>query len=97
MLTRYLSLRLSCACAVATTAIAQPKPRIEKAADLPRFSYKIEGRVENVIRDDAKFHRFAAELRRNAEPALSGYKIDDRPTLRHLEGEVPHHNYLPGN
>ncbi|MEO9135963.1 MAG: S8 family serine peptidase [Casimicrobiaceae bacterium] len=97
MLTRYLTLLLSCACAVATTAIAQPKPRIEKAADLPRFSYKIEGSVENVIRDDAKFHRFAAELRRNAESVLSGYQIDDRATLRQLEGELAQLDYLDGN
>ncbi len=97
MLTRYLTLLLSCACAVATIAIAQPKPRIEKAADLPRFSYKIEGSVENVIRDDAKFHRFAAELRRNAESVLSGYQIDDRATLRQLERELVQLDYLDGN
>jgi hypothetical protein len=32
----------------AANAVAQTKPRIEKAADLPRFSYKVEGNVEDV-------------------------------------------------
>jgi subtilisin family serine protease len=95
--TRYFALLLSCACLVATTAIAQPKPRIEKAADLPRFSYRIEGSVENLIRDDATFHRFAAEVRRDAESVLSGYEIDDRATLRQLEGGLAQLDYLDGS
>ena len=31
---------------LSTVALGQGKPRIEKAADLPRFTYKIDGRVE---------------------------------------------------
>jgi hypothetical protein len=89
-------LTLLCAFGIATTAVAQPKPRIEKAADLPRFSYKIDGSVEDIIRDDAKFARFAAEVRRDTRSVLEGYAIDDRATLRQLEGELAQLDFLDG-
>jgi subtilisin family serine protease len=95
--TRHLSLLVLLVVLVATNAIAQPKPHIEKAADLPRFSYPIEGSVEDVIRDEAKFKRFAGAVRHDAESVLSGYEIDDRATLRQLEGELAQLDYLDGN
>ena len=49
----------------AAGASAQSKKRIEKAADLPRFSYKIDGKLEDMLRDDAKFKPFAAAVRRD--------------------------------
>jgi subtilisin family serine protease len=96
-MTRPLALLLSCVCIAATVAIAQTKPRIEKAADVPRFSYTIDGRVEDVIRDDANFRRFAAAVRRDTESVLAGYQIDDRATLRQLEGELAQLDYLDGH
>ncbi len=90
-------LALFVACAFAAAAIAQTKPRIEKAADVPRFSYHVEGSVEEVIRDDAKFRRFAADVRRDVESVLAGYEIDDRATLRQLEGELAQLDYLDAN
>ena len=81
----------------AFAAVAQTKPRIEKAADLPRFTYKVDGRVEDIIRDDSKFARFAADVRRDAQSVLDGYLIDDRATLRQLEGELAQLDYLDGN
>jgi hypothetical protein len=90
-------LALDVALGLSTAALGQGKPRIEKAADLPRFTYKIDGSVEDVIRDDAKFHRFAADVRRDAESVLSGYQIDDRATLRQIEGELTQLDYLEGN
>ena len=96
MSTRLLFILL-CAFGLATTATAQTKPRIEKAADLPRFTYRIDGSVEDVIRDDAKFKRFASDVRRDAESVLAGYQIDDRATLRQLEGELAQLDFLDGN
>ena len=90
-------LALIVALGLSTTALGQGKPRIEKAADLPRFTYKIDGSVEDVIRDDAKFRRFAADVRRDAESVLNGYQIDDRATLRQIEGELTQLDYLDGN
>ncbi|MGE5088100.1 MAG: S8 family serine peptidase [Candidatus Levyibacteriota bacterium] len=87
-------------CAIAITlapAYAQPRPRIEKAADLPRFTYRIDGRVEDIVRDAAKFRPFAAEVRRDTESVLAKYEIDDRATLRQLEGELAVLDYLDGN
>src|SRR6185437_1849663 len=82
---------------VAAPALAQSKPRIDKAADLPRFSYAVEGRIDDVIRDDAKFRRFADAVRRDAESVLARYEIDDRATVRQLEGELTQLDYLEGN
>jgi subtilisin family serine protease len=82
---------------VATAAVAQAKPRIAKAADLPRFTYRIEGRVEDVVRDDAKFARFARDVRRDTASVLGGYDIDDRATLRELEGELAQLDWLAGD
>jgi hypothetical protein len=61
-----------------------PKPRIEKAADLPRFSYKIDGRLDEVVRQAERFAPLAAAVRRDTESVLAGYEILDRATLRGL-------------
>jgi subtilisin family serine protease len=95
--TRHLPLLLSLFLCVAAPALAQSKPRIDKAADLPRFSYAVEGRIDDVIRDDAKFRRFADAVRRDAESVLARYEIDDRATVRQLEGELTQLDYLEGN
>ncbi|MEO8923009.1 MAG: hypothetical protein ABI330_09340, partial [Caldimonas sp.] len=44
-------------------AAAQAKPRIDKAADLPRFTYKVDGKVEDLVRSADKFAPFAAAVR----------------------------------
>ncbi|HET6801256.1 MAG TPA: S8 family serine peptidase [Casimicrobiaceae bacterium] len=82
---------------VAFAAVAQTKPRIDKAADLPRFTYKVDGSVEDILRDDAKFAVFSAGVRRDVQSVLDGYQIDDRATLRQLEGELAQLDYLDGN
>jgi hypothetical protein len=65
-------------------ADGQTKERIEKAADLPRFTYKIDGKVEDLIRDNAKFNAFAAEVRRDTEGVLAKYDIADKAAEREL-------------
>ena len=47
------TLALAAAIALTAPAFAQspaPKPRIEKAADLPRFTYQLGAKVEDVVR-----------------------------------------------
>ena len=95
MLTRFAIVVCALGIAIAP-AYAQPRPKIEKAADLPRFTYKIDGRVEDVVRDASKFKPFAAEVRRDTESVLAKYQIDDRATLRQLEGELALLDYLDG-
>ena len=71
-----LGLLLACA---AGLALAQAKPRIDKAADLPRFSYRIDGKVEDVVRSGTRSsRRFAAALRRDTESVLAATRSPTR-------------------
>jgi subtilisin family serine protease len=65
---------------------AQPRPRIEKAADLPRFTYPVSERLEAVVRDQKMFDAFAAAVRRDAESVLAKYEIADKASERQLLG-----------
>jgi hypothetical protein len=80
----------------AVTAAAQSKKRIEKAADLPVFSYKVDGRLETLVRDDAKFNAFARELRRDTESVLAQYEIEDKAKMRELLGVLVRLDLLEG-
>jgi subtilisin family serine protease len=81
---------------LAVAAAAQEKQRIDKASDLPVFSYKIDGNLESMIRDDAKFAAFAAELRRNTESVLARYDIADKAKMRELLGILVRLDLLEG-
>jgi subtilisin family serine protease len=82
---------------LACGAAAQDKKRIDKAADLPRFSYKLDGNIEDMVRDDAKFKPFAGEVRRDLESVLAQYEIEDKATLRQILGELAQLDMLDGN
>ena len=56
--------------ALAATAQAEGKKRIDKAADMPRFTYKVEDKLEDLVRDPKAFGRFAAEVRRDNQSVL---------------------------
>jgi subtilisin family serine protease len=75
---------------------AQDKKRIEKAADLPRFTYKVDGKLDEIVRDDAKFKAFSRELRRDTESVLAQYEIADKATHRQLLGVLVRLDYLEG-
>ncbi len=95
MSTRLLMLFL--ALLLAGGAAAQGKQRIEKAADLPRFSYQIDGKIEDMIRDDAKFKPFGAQVRRDLESVLAQYDIQDKATSRQILTELAQLDMLDGN
>ena len=82
--------------AQAPAAPADGKPRIERAADLPRFTYRIAGPLEALVRDGAKFAPFAAELRRNVDSVLAGYDIPDKATQRELITQLAILDFLDG-
>jgi len=84
------------ALAVAGGAAAQDKKRIEKAADLPRFTYTVDGKLDAVVKDDAKFRAFAKDLRRDTESVLAQYDIADKAMLRQLLGVIVRLDYLEG-
>jgi len=82
---------------VGAEAIAQMKQRIEKAADLPRFTYPMSGTVEQMVRDDKLFNAFAADLRRDTESVLEKYEIADKSMERQLMGVLLQLDVLEGN
>jgi subtilisin family serine protease len=84
------------ALALAGGVQAQAKQRIEKEADLPRFTYKIDGKVEDLILDNAKFAKFAADVRRDTESTLSKYEIADKASERQLLGTLLQLDMLDG-
>jgi subtilisin family serine protease len=69
---------------LAITAAAQDKQRIDKAADLPVFSYKLDGKLDTLVRDNAKFAVLAREIRRDTDSVLAKYDISDKSKLREL-------------
>ena len=82
---------------LAGSAAAQGKKRIDKAADLPRFTYKLDSKIEDMIRDDAKFKPFAVEVRRDLDSVLTQYDIADKAASRQILGELAQLDMLEGN
>lgn len=80
----------------ASAGFAQERKRVEKAADLPRFSYTIDGRLEDTVRDEARFKAFAQVYRRDTESVLAGYDIQDKATLRQMLGSLAQLDFLEG-
>ncbi len=90
------TLLLAAALAVGGAAFAQTKPRIEKAADLPRFTYPVSGKLEDIVRQPERFAPFAAAVRRDAESVLEGYEIADKATRRGLLTQLALMDFLDG-
>ena len=84
------------ACCLSTSAFAQDRERIEKAADMPRFSYKIDGQLEDLVKDEQAFGRFAAEVRRDNQSVLDRYEIADKAAHRDLLTVLAQIDFLEG-
>ncbi len=98
---RLPSLTIACALALSaavTTVAAQApsRPRIERAADLPRFTYKLQGALQDVVRDGDRFAPLARELRRDMDGLLAGYDIPDAATRRGLLTQLALLDFLEG-
>ena len=98
MLIRALAVALATLIAAPALAQYQPaqKQRVEKAADLPRFSYRIDGKVEDLLRDDAKFKAFAQKLRADIDSVLVRYDIPDKAIERGYHATLAQLAYLEG-
>ena len=72
------------------------RPRVDKAADLPRFSYPVSGNLEQLVRAAERFAPLAAAIRRDTESVLAGYDIADKATRRDLLGVLMQLDYLDG-
>lgn len=64
---------LALSLSVAFSALAADKPRIEKEADIPRFSYSIAYPLEKVVRDRDLFVKTTAPVRADMESVLAKY------------------------
>jgi len=87
---------IACLALVVAAPVLAQKARIEKADDLPRFSYKVDGKLEDVVRDEAKFRSFATAVRRDVESVLAQYDIPDKATERRLLGTLAQIDVLEG-
>ncbi len=76
---------------------AADKLPLERAADLPRFTYAIDGRLDQLVTDDARFAVFAKALRHDIESVLARYDIKDKGTLRDLLGTLAQLDFLEGH
>jgi hypothetical protein len=94
MLARLL-LALALCLGLCSPTLAQ-KLRIERAADLPRFSYQIDGPLEQVVTDAQAFSRFAGQVRNDFESILDRYEIADRAAERQLRAVLAQIALLQG-
>jgi Subtilase family len=89
-------LPLLCGVLIGTTAFAQAKTRIDKAADLPRFEYRVGGQLEDIVRQGERFAPLAAQVRRDIEQVLASYDIADKATQRDLLTQLALLDFLDG-
>ena len=82
---------------IAATAAGQARKRIEREADIPRFTYQVEGKLEDIVRDEARFNRFSAALRRDTESILRDYEVADKAAERGLLTILAQLDFLEGN
>lgn len=71
----------------ATSAQDQAKKKVLSQTDLPRFSYPMQGSVNDLLNSDpATFNAFVAQVRANLDSVFGDYDIQDKTTMRHLLG-----------
>ena len=88
---------LALALALAVPVLAADKQRIDKEADIPRFSYTIADPLENVVRDKAIFLRVTQPIRSDMESVLAKYDIADKSSERQFLGSLVQLDFLAGN
>ena len=67
---------------VLATPVLAEKIRIEKADDLPRHTYQIEGKASEFVQDRDAIMALAAEVKTDLEADLETYEIPDPTTLQ---------------
>ena len=87
---------LALALAMAMPLLAADKVRIDKQADIPRFSYAITQPLETVVRDKATFDLVTAKIREDMESVLAKYDIADKASQRQFLGSLTQLHFLAG-
>ncbi len=61
---------------------AAEKIKITKLDDLPRYTYHINGKAVDFLKDDAAVMKLADEVKRDLEKDLATYDIEDKTTVQ---------------
>ena len=93
---RHLTTVAILLCALVLPAVAQKK-KVNKADDLPRLTYKVDGTATELLTDEAKFGPFAQKVRANIEKLLTEYEIADKSTLKDFKRTLLALESLAGN
>ncbi len=88
---------LALSLALALPAFAADKIRVDKQADIPRFSYTITDPLEKVVRDKAAFAKATAQIRADMESVLAKYDIADKASQRAYLSTIVQLDFLNGN
>ena len=62
--------------------IAQDKIKIEKLDDLPRYTYKIDVKAVEFLKDEAAIMKLTTEIKTDLNSDLEKYDIADKTTLK---------------
>ncbi len=77
------------ACAVAPPGgTTSQKQRIEKAADLPTFSYPVQGDLAALVRDDARYKPLSRKIAQDYSEVLVKYDIAESASQRQYLGTL---------
>jgi hypothetical protein len=91
------SLAALCALALVAPSIGHAqKPRIEKSADLPHFEYRVDGKVEALVDEHAKFATLATPLHRDLQSVIDRFEFTDKATERELLATLMRLDWLDG-
>lgn len=82
---------------LASPVVAADKQRIEREADIPRFSYAIVDPLEKVVQDKGTFERATQKLRADIESVLAKYDIADKSSQRQFLNSLVQLDFLAGN
>jgi hypothetical protein len=83
--------------AATSSLLAQDKVKIRKLDDLPRHTYKVEGKAIELVKSDEAFARFAELVRKDVESDLAKFDIEDKSTLKSLNGLLMDLDVLSGH
>ena len=84
-MTRYFATLLFLASATLASAQTAPKKIVATEADLPRFSYPVDGDVQHLLNMPTKdFLSFALPIRTDIDSTLRDYEIQDHAAHRKL-------------
>jgi subtilisin family serine protease len=78
-------------------SLAAEKKRIDKEADLPRFSYSIGQPLEKIVRDKVLFISTTQKIRADIQSILDQYDIADKASQRQYITTLMSLDFLLGN